>query len=215
MALCYTFIGSGSNCFVDASTKPGNFPIVSRKLMIKSPNAEGKQSYTYDLFAFHFIVSGPLFILCVSDRGFDRRVAFAMIQRIQKEFQEKFGFFTPQTDTRTFTPFKSRLYELMEEYSNETHDHLKEMHREMRGARISMEEPIDYILSRQERIDLQLDRKVDLVEREPLIRATVDKQSKPFYKSAIFWLCVLATLLVILIIVIICLCGGFSFKYCI
>ena len=45
----------------------GNFPTVTRVLLAKIPSQDGKMTYVYDEYVFHYVVEGGICYLCMSD----------------------------------------------------------------------------------------------------------------------------------------------------
>ena len=43
----------------------GNFPTVTRVLLAKIPGQDGRMSYQYDDYIFHYVVDGGICYLCM------------------------------------------------------------------------------------------------------------------------------------------------------
>ena len=69
----------------------GNFPTVTRVLLGKIPPQSTRQSYIYDSHVFHYVVSGGLTYLCMSDEQGSHRIPFSFLAKIEDLFGAKYG----------------------------------------------------------------------------------------------------------------------------
>jgi hypothetical protein len=69
----------------------GNFPTVTRVLLSKIPEQDGKMSYVYDNHVFHYIVDNGIIFLCMSDESMKRRLTFSFLEEIKTIWRKEFA----------------------------------------------------------------------------------------------------------------------------
>lgn len=67
MPLIYSLVARGKTVLAEYTCAQGNFPTVTRILLSKLPQQDGKMSYVYDNHTFHYIVDNGIIFLCLSD----------------------------------------------------------------------------------------------------------------------------------------------------
>lgn len=115
---------------------------------------------------FHFIAEDGLVYLNVSDTDSSRRVPFAMLTAMQKEFSTQFDLGEAQeegkrsapVDSKKYVSFSTWLGGLTKSYNHPSSDAAASARAELRGARDVMQANIDQVLSRGERLDTLVDR---------------------------------------------------------
>lgn len=71
----------GREVLAEFTDQTGNFPTVTRVLLNKiGSDTDGKMSYVYDQFCFHYIVEDGITYLCMTDDPARRRVPFAFLE---------------------------------------------------------------------------------------------------------------------------------------
>ena len=91
MPILYSLIARKKSVLAEYTSSSGNFPTVTRVLLSKIPEQDGKMSYVYDKHVFHYIVDEGSTFLCMSDEEMKRRIAFSFLDDIKKIWREKFG----------------------------------------------------------------------------------------------------------------------------
>lgn len=91
MSILYALIARKKAVLAEYSSSSGNFPTVTRVLLGKIPETDSKMSYVYDKYVFHYIVSQGITFLCMSDENAKRRVTFAYLEDIMKNWRDRFG----------------------------------------------------------------------------------------------------------------------------
>lgn len=91
MSILYALIARKKAVLAEYSSSSGNFPTVTRVLLTKIPEHDSKMSYVYDKYVFHYIVDQGITFLCMSDENAKRRITFAYLQDIMKNWRDRFG----------------------------------------------------------------------------------------------------------------------------
>ena len=69
---------------------------MTRVLLSKIPAVDGRMSYEYDEYLFHYVVEGGICFLCMSDEKNKHRVPFALLNDMKELFVQKYGHEVPQ-----------------------------------------------------------------------------------------------------------------------
>lgn len=91
MPIVYALIARKKAVLAEYTCSSGNFPTVTRVLLGKIPEQDGKMSYVYDQHVFHYIVDGGMTFLCMATEDTKRRLTFAFLDDIMKLWREKYG----------------------------------------------------------------------------------------------------------------------------
>ena len=83
MPLIYAFVARRTTVLAEFTSTSGNFPTITRVLLGKIPEEDGKMSYVYDQFVFHYVVENKITFLCMADENAKRRVPFAFLDDIK------------------------------------------------------------------------------------------------------------------------------------
>jgi hypothetical protein len=81
--IVYAVVSRGKTVLAEYTFTSGNFPTITRVLLGKIPEEDGKMSYVYDQFVFHYVVENKITFLCMADENAKRRVPFAFLDDIK------------------------------------------------------------------------------------------------------------------------------------
>lgn len=71
MSILYAIISRGKTVLAEYTSTTGNFPTVTRVLLSKiQSEQDGKMSYIYDQYIFHYIVENHLIYMCMTGTAF-------------------------------------------------------------------------------------------------------------------------------------------------
>lgn len=138
----------------------GNFPTVTRVLLSKIPEQDGKMSYVYDNHIFHYLVDEGITFLCMSDEGMKRRITFSFLDEIKRIFRENY-----QGVERTalafslnesFAPVLRQQIEIFN--TNPAADNISKVKSQIDNVKDVMISNIDRVLERGEKIELLVDK---------------------------------------------------------
>ena len=108
-------------------------------------------------YIFHYISSGDLCAICLTDFNFDKTLAFAFLMYIQRRFQERYGT-TINPNNPQYKDFSVTLKDIMvclslptvdftrtqTDYSLQSPEQIEKAKMEMRGIRIPYEQNIGF-----------------------------------------------------------------------
>ena len=142
----------------------GNFPTVTRVLLSKIPDHDGKMSYVYDNHVFHYIVEGGICYLCMSDEKNKHRIPYAFLTDMMDRFRGRYGQEEPQTAiafsmNEEFSPV---IRERMDFYNSDgadlTVDNIGAVKSQIEDVKGIMVQNIEKVLERGEKIELLVDK---------------------------------------------------------
>jgi len=164
MTLVYTLVSRQKTVLAEytATSVTGNFPTVTRVLIAKIPPVDGRMTYVYDEYVFHYIVNGGICFLCMSDEQNRLRVPFAFLQEVQTLFTQKYGLDVPQRAIAFSLneEFSRVLQSRMDHYNGAgSHvDGLAAVRDQIEDVKGVMVENIEKVLERGEKIELLVDK---------------------------------------------------------
>jgi len=217
MPIIYTVVSRGATVLAEHAAASGNFVNVSRLILEKIANqAEGKMSYAYDRYFFHYSAGDGLIFLCMTDEQFPRRIAFAFLDDVKNRFLSMYR--ASYRDAMTFgmnEEFSRVLKKLMEYFSYDPSvDKIGNVQKKVDETKKIMVENIERVLDRGERIELLVSRTEHL-----------EDSSYKFARSSTalkwqMWFCNVKLWIVLIVVLVICawllssfICG-FNYKKC-
>eukprot|EP00298_Acanthocystis_sp_HF-20_P028464 c7204_g1_i1.p1 GENE.c7204_g1_i1~~c7204_g1_i1.p1 ORF type:complete len:126 (+),score=35.77 c7204_g1_i1:49-426(+) len=91
MPILYALVSRGTVVLAEHAATSGNFVMVTRRILEKIPSQNGKMSYEYDSYIFHYIVEDEITYLCMAEESFARRLAFAFLDDIKARFRKMYS----------------------------------------------------------------------------------------------------------------------------
>lgn len=164
---------------VERSLSTGNASDLAGRILQRlprKPDEAGRKSYTMgaDGYAFRFAwkAGGPAFV--VLERGLGDQVAWRFLGSVRKRWEAQMGSVTSGLTTMAARPFAATLSELLEDpvaaagsgraAEPEKPDELVQVNERLEQVRGVMQDSIEKVLERGERIELLVDR-ADRLER--------------------------------------------------
>ena len=132
--------------------------------MQKIPEQDGKMTYVYDEYVFHYIVENGICYLCMSDELNKHRIPFAFLEDTKDTFLRKFSLETAQSAIAFAMneEFKAVLTERMGYYNSETADrsidNIGTVKSQIDEVKDVMIQNIEQVLERGEKIELLVDK---------------------------------------------------------
>jgi len=90
MPIVYSLVSWKGTPLAEHANATANFAQVARLILEKISGAQGRMSYAYDDYYFHYYASEGLIVLCMAETQFPRRIAFAFLQQIMTVFLDSF-----------------------------------------------------------------------------------------------------------------------------
>jgi vesicle-associated membrane protein 7 len=201
MSIIYALISRGSQVLAEfaISGLTGNFSTVTTVLLKKIPDEDGKLSYIYDKYVFHYMVSDGLTYLCMADQEFPRLVSFQFLEDIRTRFKATYGDRGKTAIALSLnSDFQRVLQQQMERYNNMKTDKVQKVKEEISAVKDVMIKNIDKVLERGEKIEL-LVGKTEVLDQHAV---KFKKQSRQL-KNSMWWKNVKLILVLVLLVLVI------------
>mmetsp|Transcript_15699 Transcript_15699/g.63222 ORF Transcript_15699/g.63222 Transcript_15699/m.63222 type:complete len:225 (+) Transcript_15699:257-931(+) len=218
MTILYALIARGKTVLAEYTFTSGNFPTITRLLLGKIQlDRDGKMSYVYDQYIFHYVCHDHILYLCMCDdpTSSKRRVPFNFLEDIRQRFVATYG---DQAQTAIAFAmnheFGPVLQTQMELFNSPSADSLAQVHTKLDAVKDVMVQNIEMVLERGEKLELLVD-KTDQLNATAF---TFEKSSRKL-KEAMFWkkvkiyLLITFVLCVLLYVFLAVICGP-DFKKC-
>mmetsp|Transcript_20044 Transcript_20044/g.33777 ORF Transcript_20044/g.33777 Transcript_20044/m.33777 type:complete len:219 (-) Transcript_20044:201-857(-) len=160
MPILYALVARNKHVLAEYTSSHGNFPTVTRVLLSKIPEQDGRMSYVYDSHIFHYLVDDGITFLCMSDEGMKRRITFSFLDEVKRIFRENY-----QGVERTALAFSLNdsfapvLRQQIDTFNtNPTADNISKVKSQIDNVKDVMISNIDRVLERGEKIELLVDK---------------------------------------------------------
>ena len=133
-------------------------------LLEKIPVQDGKMTYVYDDFVFHYVVENGICYLCMSDEKNRHRIPFAFLEDMKQNFVTKFGLEAAQSAIAFAMneDFKGVIEEKMNFYNSDdadrSIDNIGAVKSQIEDVKNVMVQNIENVLERGEKIELLVDK---------------------------------------------------------
>lgn len=204
--------------FITVAT--GNFPTVTRVLLEKIPQQDGKMTYLYDDYVFHYIVENGICYLCMSDEKNKHRIPFAFLEETKTNFIMKFGLDVAQTAIAFAMneEFKLLLDERMGYYNSDeadrTIDNIGTVKSQIDEVKDVMVQNIERVLERGEKIELLVDKTDNLNQQAFRFESSSRSLRRTLYWRQIKNRAIIALVVIVTIYFASVSMCGFSYKHC-
>jgi vesicle-associated membrane protein 7 len=216
MTIVYALVARKRVVLAEHTLASGNFPTVTRVLLAKIPDQDGKMSYVYDQHVFHYIVQDGMTFLCMASEETRRRVTFAFLEEVIQAWRKEYsGIEQTALAFSCNDGFGPVLKAKMQHYSNSpSADNIAVVQARIDSVKDIMVENIDKVLERGEKIELLVDK----TDRLNQTAYKFEKSSRTL-KNEMYWrgirnkviILVIILLLIFFVIVMVC---GIDFKSC-
>jgi vesicle-associated membrane protein 7 len=218
MSIIYALITRKTQVLAEytSSGLTGNFSTVTRVLLKKIPDEDGKLSYIYDKYIFHYMVADGLTYLCMTDRDFPRLVAFQFLGEIKDRFIATYGDRGKTAIAFAFNAdFQRVLQQQMDRYNSAKTDKIAKVREEINQVKDVMIKNIDKVLERGEKIELLVDKTEVLDQHAFKFKKTSKKLARAmWWKYVKFTLILVVILAIVIYIILAAACGGADLPSC-
>lgn len=215
MTILYGLIARGKNVLAEYTNTSGNFPTITRVLLGKIPDTDGKMSYVYDQHVFHYIVENHIIYMCMCDDMNKRRIPFLFLDDIKQRFLAAYGEQAQTAHAFAMSEeFGRTMQKQMEFYNSSSADSFAQVNSKLDDVKNVMVQNIEMVLERGEKLELLVD-KTDKLQAE----AFKFNRGARALKNAMLWrqikLYLLGFFILGVIILIICwIACGATFEKC-
>ncbi|KAJ1453214.1 synaptobrevin-domain-containing protein [Pelagophyceae sp. CCMP2097] len=215
MTILYALVARGSTVLAEFTFTSGNFPTITRVLLGKIPEDDGKMSYVYDEYVFHYIVEQKLTFLCMADESFKRRVPFAFLDDVKNRF---FATYSDQGLTAIAfsmnADFGRTIQKQLEFYNGPQADQFAQVHKKLDDVKHVMVQNIEMVLERGEKLELLVDKSEQLqLDSFRFQKSSKKLRQAMFWKKVKIYLLVTGVVLLLLYIFLAIICGP-TFEKC-
>ncbi|CAO1618308.1 unnamed protein product [Parajaminaea phylloscopi] len=161
MPLPLALVASGSEILVESHDADAErFLAAASTILTRIPPNSSRLSYAFEDWLFHYVSEEGLVYLCVADGQGGRRLPFAFLAEVQKEFLAAFSADDLDSPSPSnLSRFHPTLTSLRQRFSNAPEsDPVKAAQAELGAVKDIMTQNVEQILSRGERIELLMDR---------------------------------------------------------
>ena len=200
--IIYCLIANESNPtpLVEVAMADGNFPLIAVKLLSKiKPNTSISYSYE-DKFMFHHHNEGGLTYLCMTDANFSNRTAYAFLFDIKERFTRRFGEEVHRAiGLGANKEFSDEIKARIVYYNTDPNaDKLRAAKQNIEKSKDVMIENIEKILERGDKIDLLVQKTVQMTDSAISLRKTASSvRSHMWWKNFRMSLIICGILLVL------------------
>ena len=187
-------------------------------LLAKIPTTDGKMTYVYDDYVFHYVVESGICYLCMSDEKNKHRIPYAFLQEMKQNFLARYGVEAAQVAIAfSFNEeFSEVIRERMEYYNaGGTIDNIDALKNQIDEVKDGMVQNIEKVLERGEKIELLVDKTDRLNQQAFRFESSSRSLRKHLYWRKIRRM-VYGVVAVVLLIFFASVagCGGFDFHRC-
>lgn len=221
MTIVYGLVSRGKTVLAEftQTSVSGNFPTVTRVLLSKIPAVDGRMTYVYDNYVFHYIVQNSICYLCMSDELNKHRIPYAFLEDMKQNFIAKYG---------TEKPLKAIAFSMNEEFSkiikdrmeyynspNPNVDSIGAVRNQIDEVKDIMVQNIEKVLERGEKIELLVD-KTDRLSKQAFKFESTSKNLRRtlWWKSVRTIVCLTSVVALLVFILAAGFCGGLDFHKC-
>eukprot|EP00543_Licmophora_paradoxa_P011024 CAMPEP_0202475892 /NCGR_PEP_ID=MMETSP1360-20130828/93139_1 /ASSEMBLY_ACC=CAM_ASM_000848 /TAXON_ID=515479 /ORGANISM="Licmophora paradoxa, Strain CCMP2313" /LENGTH=189 /DNA_ID=CAMNT_0049103073 /DNA_START=473 /DNA_END=1039 /DNA_ORIENTATION=- len=166
MTIVYALVSRQKTVLAEytATSATGNFPTVTRVLLAKIPQQDGKMTYVYDNYVFHYVVENGICYLCMSDEMNKHRIPYAFLTDMKERFVAKYGREVPHTAIAFSMneEFAKIIQERMDFYNSDNADfgvdNIGAVKSQIEDVKGIMVQNIEKVLERGEKIELLVDK---------------------------------------------------------
>jgi len=199
MTILYALVARGQTVLAEYTFTSGNFPTITRVLLGKIVDEDGKMSYVYDQYVFHYIIENHIIYMCMCDDMNKRRVPFGFLEDIKQRFKATYGDRAQTAIAFAMSDdFGRTMQKQMDFFNGSSSDTFAQVNVKLDEVKNVMVQNIEMVLERGEKLELLVD-KTDKLNSEAF---KFQKSSKQL-KNAMIWRRIQLYLLIFFIIGII------------
>lgn len=230
MTIVYGLIAVGQTVLAEhtSTSVTGNFPTVTRVLLDKIPNHDGKMTYQYDNYNFHYVCENGICYLCMSDNnqgsafgGVRHRIPFAFLVDMKERFVTIYGTEAPlQAIAFSYNEEFSRTIEDRMNYYNSDQadrsiDNIGLVKGQIEDVKDVMVQNIERVLERGEKIELLVDKTDRLTQQAFRFESSSRRlQQAMYYKKIRCYIAIGFSIALLILVGSASMCGGITFHTC-
>lgn len=218
MPIVYALVSRQKTVLAEYTATAGNFPTVTRMLLAKIPVNDGKMTYVYDDYVFHYVVESGICYLCMSDEKNKHRGPYALLTDVKNEFLARYGL-EGALKAIAFSfneEFSEVLKERMKFYNEGGEiDNIDSLKNQIDEVKDGMIQNIETVLERGEKIELLVDKTDRLNQQAFRFESSSRNLRRHMYWRKIKCLAIgVVGAIVGVYFLSVAVCGGFDYHGC-
>lgn len=218
MPLIYSFVARGTAVLAEAiqPNYEGNFHSVAIQLLERCPTDTNQFVYPVQGHTFNFIVEDGFTFLVVADQASGRELPYGYLDTLKEEFRTNHAqrARTATTLPKSFSNWMVEKMDFLMEHPEET-SRIKGLQRQVRDVQTVMQNNIDQVLNRGEKLDNLVVKTDELRHNADQFKKTgVQLRKKMYWQNKKWWCIIILVLIIIAVIIFISVCfsGGNCIK---
>ncbi|EOD13309.1 hypothetical protein EMIHUDRAFT_316801 [Emiliania huxleyi CCMP1516] len=188
--IIYALVARGTCVLAEHTATAGNFALVTRRILERLPQEEGRASYSYDTsHSFHCVIRAGLAFLCMADSRTEQAAAHAFLDAVQSRWSAAYA-------EKGLTAL---AYAMNSQFAAADAANVSRVEGELEEVRQVMVENIEKVLARGEKIELLVDKTEHLTHQAFQFRRTTTRVKRGMYCKSLKLNLFLCTLLLLAI----------------
>ena len=214
MTILYSLVARGKTVLSEFTFTSGNFPTITRLLLAKIDcGRDGKVSYVYDQYVFHYLCDDGILYLCMcdDDQNQKRRIPFAFLDDIKQRFLDAHGDERHTAIAFAMNHEFSRVLRRQMDVFNgpmATESQFSDMRGKLDDVKDVMVKNIEMVLERGEKLELLVDKSEQLqLDAFRFQKSSKQLRNAMFWKKVKIYLLIFFIFCVVLYVFLAVLCG--------
>ena len=211
MTILYSLVSRKEVVLAEYTSASGNFPQIVRNFLPKLSVQDGRMSYTYDNFVFHYCCEDSIIYLamCNEVAKDQRRVPFAFLDDVKSKFISMYGDKAQTAIAFSLNKeFSKILKTQMEFFNSPSGDSFSALNSKIDEVKNVMYENIESVLARGEKLEILVD-KSEALQQEAFVfqRSARDLKSAMWWRQVKIYLLIFGVVALIILIISMVACG--------
>ena len=178
-------------------------------LLGKISEEDGKMSYIYDQYVFHYIVEDKLIYLAMCDESSKRRIPFAFLDDVKQKFRATYGDKANKAIAFSMNEeFGKILRKQMEYFNGPSADTFAQVNHKLDDVKNVMVANIESILERGEKLELLVDKTEQLQQSSfQFMRSSRKLKNAMWWRRCQIYLLIFFVVALIIWIITAVVCG--------
>tara|TARA_A100001015_G_C14938292_1_gene691428 strand:- start:698 stop:1369 length:672 start_codon:yes stop_codon:yes gene_type:complete len=211
MTILYSLVSRKDVVLAEFTPASGNFPQIVRSFLPKLSVDDGRMSYTYDNYVFHYCCEDTIIYLAMCDEVAreQRRVPFAFLDDIKSKFVSMYGDKAQTAIAFSMNKeFSKTLKKQMEFFNSPSGDSFSTLNSKIDEVKNVMYENIESVLARGEKLEILVDKSEALQQQAFVFqRSARDLKSAMWWRQIKIYLLIFALVVVFILIISMVACG--------
>lgn len=215
--LLYALVARGTTVLAECTEEgvSGNFSTVAITMLHKVSAEDGVYKYSQDSYHFQLIVQDKLTFLVMATAGAKKSLPMKFLRQTRIAFLDQFGDRVHTARALAFdVDFRSTFKRIMRD-AREGDGRLDQIKSEIDAAKSVMGRNIEKAIDRGENLEYLGARSENIHSRSVTFNRQATSLRKHFCcKNVKFTLLLVLSVFIVIFVIVLLACGGFTFKHC-